>query len=161
MAAIDEFRAAVDVFGAGANIGLPAPSSMFGDDLANLKKWAEESLATTTGGGRPDNEHVNTLVRDLLLLYWHGFGQKPSCAHNGPTVRFIDFFLTPIRSWDWIGVCRYVTAVPPPFDRGLDVSIPTRDAIPETIRTTLPQITETAIPSWWWNLGLKQPSFPD
>ena len=159
IAAIDEFLAAVSVFGAGVDVGLPEPQPLFATDLATLRAWAEERLAQTTQGSTSGNPLIDGLIRDLLLLYWHGFGRKPSRAPDGPTVRFTDFFLTPIRSWDWSTVCEYASS-PPPSDGPLKVLIPLRDAIPDVIQAVMPKVAGAPVPAWWQNLGLKPPSFP-
>ena len=160
IAATDELRDALQKFGSGPNARAP---DVFGLSflLAGLRDWAEDALEERRAGGRPANGLAKEAVHDLLLLYWHGFGRKPSRSPTGPASRFIAAFFDGIRGAevelidDW----RPEDGEDLPPRRKLPC--PPARAIPDMVRHALPGLLSTPLPPWWEKFHLKRPRFSD
>jgi hypothetical protein len=155
IAAADELRRVLARFGSGSHARAPP----IDPQLALVRDWAEVELSRGVTGGRPANELARTAVRDLLLLYWHGYGRKPSRALAGPTRRFVSAFFDGIRGKEVELVCAWRPGEGEELPPRRAVPCPAAGSIPDLIRETLPRLTSEPLLAWWGNLRLKTPTF--
>ncbi len=171
---IATLRDALTPFGDGPECRLPVHPFGLLFQLEGVAAWAKGRLVEVHSGGRPQNRLFDAATRDLLRLYWHGFGLKPSPSPAGRAVRFLAAFFERLRGetlddYDMQDDCDKdpASAMDGPEGakavvvRSRQVPVPWPSALPDLISKNLPTIERTPPGSWWGKLGLSRPAFSD